>query len=155
MWLATVAAGRLKQSSAAKLLRLGVWGYPVAAGLRAAAVPATPWVVGLAAGGLALGRGTSGAVSMLLERELVLAAPRHLIATTLSAVNTVQMVLMLAVFPLLGLLATGHGESSPFLALAVGLVAASGSLIAALSHGPAAGAKPGAGQGQDLEQRRL
>ncbi len=127
-WLATLAGGRLDEAQRGKLLRVAIWGYPVAAALRGAAASSAPWALASAAGGLALGRGASGAASMLLEQRIIAAAPSRMRATTLSAVNTLQMALQLLLFPLLGLLSARDGVAAIFLALAVGLLAASLSL---------------------------
>lgn len=137
MWLATIATARLQPGARDTLLRLGVWAYPLAAALRGLALPGTPWSLPFAAGGLALGRGASGAASLLLEQRLLDAAPQELRATTLSAVNTVQMGLQLILFPLLGLLSARQGVPAIFLTLALGLTMASMALTRALRRGAA------------------
>lgn len=67
---------------------------------------------------------------------MLAAAPDTLRATTLSAVNTLQMGLMLLLFPLLGLVAVRHGVAAIFLALAAGLTLASAAVNSALGHRP-------------------
>lgn len=137
MWLATLVAARLGQAARDRLLGLAIWGYPLAAALRGAAWPGTAWAVPLAAGGLTLGRGASGAASMLLEQRLLDAAPRRHRATTLSAVNTVQMGLQLLLFPLLGILSARRRVPAIFLVLTVGLTSACLALTAALRRATA------------------
>ena len=124
-WLATIGAGRLRQAQREKLLRVALWGYPLAAAVRAAAMPGTAWALSSATGGVVLGRGSSGAASMLLEQTIVAEAPPAARATTLSAVNTLQMGLQLLVFPLLGVLSGQAGVTAIFVALAAGLLVAS------------------------------
>ncbi len=142
-WLATLASGRLRQHTQGKLLRVAIWGYPLAAALRAAAAPRAPGALAYAAGGMALGRGASGAASMLLEQRIVTGAPRAMRATTLSGVNTLQMALQLVLFPLLGVLSGQAGVSAIFLALTVGLLAASLVLVRVL-QGAAPDGRPAA-----------
>ncbi len=124
-WLATLGAGRLRRGGRDRLLRIAIWGYPLAAVVRAAATPGTSWALSCATGGVVLGRGSSGAASMLLEQAIVAGAPPAARATTLSAVNTLQMGLQLLVFPLLGVLSARAGVTAIFVALAAGLLVAS------------------------------
>lgn len=119
-WLATLLAGRVRAGVQERLLRWGLWGYPLSAAIRAVA-SAVPWATGVAVGGIALGRGTGGAVSGLLDRRMLDLAPTELRATALSAVNSLQMGLILALFPLLGLLVQNSGIGSAFAVLALGL----------------------------------
>ncbi len=70
-WLFTVWSGRLRPSARKRLLRVALWGYPVAAGLRATATPGATWALSCATGGVVLGRGSGGAASMLLEQTII------------------------------------------------------------------------------------
>ena len=141
-WLLTLWSGRLRPSARKRLLRVAVWGYPVAAGLRAAATPGASWALSCATGGVVLGRGSSGAASMLLEQTIITEAPPAARATTLSAVNTVQMGLQLILFPLLGILSAEAGVASIFVALAFGLLAASAVLARVVGGGKSTTASP-------------
>ena len=60
-------------------------------------------------------------MSGLLDQRMLDLAPTELRATALSAVNSVQMGLILALFPLLGLLVQNSGISSAFAVLALAL----------------------------------
>ena len=69
-WLLTVWSGRLRPSARKRLLRVALWGYPVAPGV-AAATPGAAWALSCATGGVVLGRGSGGAASMLLEQTII------------------------------------------------------------------------------------
>lgn len=132
MWAATVWTGRLASRGRERALRLALWGYPLAAGLRALAVPGWPESIGLGISGLTVARGASGVGALLLEQRLLDEAPATLRATTLSLVNTLQMGLQLVLFALLGLVATRQGMPIVFAVLATGLALAALALSVAL-----------------------
>ncbi len=141
-WLTTWAVGRVPQHRQRGLLRLLLWGYPLSALLRAA-----PGRAALPFGipGLCVGRAGSGAASVLTSAELVRRAPAELRATALSAVDTVQMGLTIALFPALGLLGTGRMDFV-FLILGCGLLCVVPGLQRSLAKEP--GAEPEAAESE-------
>ena len=123
-WLTTLAAGRATGRVQERLLRWGVLGYPAAAAVRAAAAVVRQGAAAVAVGGIGLGRATSG-VSGLLDQRLLDAAPEGLQATALSVIMTVQLGLIMVLYPALGLVAGGAGLGAVFLILSAGLLACS------------------------------
>jgi MFS family permease len=116
--------GRLKTRSSKQAGAIALtWLYAVSGALRAVSLPSPAGAVISTAGGIAGGQLASGLSGVLFNEELLRHTPQGSESVALSAVNTMQMLLMMAGFPLFGLLAARIGFHAIFAVCGIALAA--------------------------------